>query len=87
MPWEDVQKMLAGGRVVPVDGIARWVAPLRVTKKPDGGLRTVVELRGLSAGIDVEAFPFPTVDVALGALDGLRFVSSVDLHSAVWQVP
>jgi hypothetical protein len=73
--------------VVPVDGIARWVAPLRVTKKPDGGLRTVVELRGLSAGIDVEVFPFPTVDVALGALDGLRFVSSVDLHSAVWQVP
>ncbi len=81
--------MRAGGQVVPVDGIARWVAPLHVTKKPDGGLRSVVDLRGVNAGIDVMACPFPTVDEALGALDGrdLRFVSSVDLHSAFWQVP
>ena len=51
--------MRAGGQVVPVDGIARWVAPLHVTQKPDGGLRSVVDLRGRNAGIDVKSCPFP----------------------------
>ncbi len=52
-------------------------------------MRTVVDLRALNAAVDVEEYPFPTVEETVATPGGrdLRWITTMDLKNAFWQVP
>ncbi len=57
-----------------------------LVRKKDGSLRFCIELRRLNTVTVKDAHALPRIDVSLDSLSGSRWFSSLDLHSAYWQV-
>ena len=67
---KELDSMLAGGIVVPVDEPTDWVNSLVVRKKQNGSLRVCLDLRDLNKAIKKEHYPVPTVESVTTRLHG-----------------
>lgn len=64
-----------------------WSSPVLLVTKKDGTYRFVVDYRQLNKVIKKDAYPLPYVSAILDRLRNARFLSSLDIKSAYWQVP
>lgn len=81
---EEVDKMLALGVIEPSK--SAWSSPVLLVPKRDGEMRFCVDFRKLNAVSEKDAFPLPYISSILDKLGGARYLSSLDLKSAYWQV-
>lgn len=82
---KELEKMLADGVVEP--STSSWSSPLRLVQKPQGGYRVCVDFRQVNALSKKDAYPLPYVSQILDQLRNARFLSSLDIKSAFWQIP
>lgn len=64
-----------------------WASPVLLIKKKDGDYRWVVDLRRVNAVTKADAYPLPRIHDILDQLRDARFMSSIDLKSAYFQIP
>lgn len=64
-----------------------WNNPTLFAPKSNGELRFCIDSRKLNAISKHDAYPLPYISSILDSLRDAKFLSSIDLKSAFWQVP
>lgn len=83
--YAELDDMLSQGIVEP--STSPWSSPIVMVRKPDGGYRFCVDYRKLNKVTERDAYPLPFVTNTLDKLRDARYLSSLDIKSAYWQVP
>lgn len=81
---EELDRMLELGVVEPSQ--SAWSSPIMLLDKPDGSKRFVVDFRAVNAVSRKDAYPLPQVTTILDRLRDARYLSSLDIKSAYWQI-
>lgn len=63
-----------------------WSSPILLVKKPSGGYRFVVDYRKVNQVSKKDAYPIPYVSSILDRLRECRYLSSLDIKNAFWQI-
>lgn len=66
---------------------SEWSNPIVGVRKASGKLRLCLDSRRLNSVSKTLAFPLPYISRILGRLRGTKFLSSLDLSDAFWQIP
>ena len=82
---EELDAMLGAGIVEKSD--SPWASPIVMVKKKDNSFRMCVDFRKLNAVTAKDSYPLPFVSATLDKLKGAKFLSTIDVKSAFWQVP
>lgn len=82
---KELDKMLELGVVEPSE--SAWSSPVLLVKKKDDTYRFCFDGRKLNSVTKKDSYPMPFVDRILNMLRDARYISSVDLRSAFWQIP
>lgn len=82
---KELDEMLKLGVVVP--SRSAWTNPTLLVSKKDGSARFCLDSRRLNACTEADAYPLPLVHAILDRLRNAKFISSIDLSRAFWQIP
>jgi transposase len=82
---EEVDKMLALDIIEPCE--SPWLSPVLVTPKKDGSWRFCLDSRKLNAVTKKDAYKLPLINEILDNLRDARYLSSIDIAKAFWEVP
>lgn len=82
---EELDRMLSLGVVEPSK--SGWSSPIILLDKPDGSHRFIVDFRKVNTVTQRDAYPLPRVTSILDRLRQARYLSSLDIKSAYWQIP
>lgn len=64
-----------------------WSSPILMVPKGEGKYRFCVDYRKLNAVTEKNAYPLPYISTILDNLGSARYLSSLDIKSAYWQIP
>lgn len=64
-----------------------WCSPLVLITKKNGEIRTCFDGRKLNFVTVRDSYPLPRTDCILNRLRNAKFLSSIDLKKAFWQIP
>lgn len=81
----ELNKLLEAGVVE--RSTSPWSSPIVLVKKKDQSYRFCVDYRKLNAVTERDAYPIPYVTATLDKLRNAKFLSSLDIKSAYYQVP
>lgn len=87
-----VQKCIDAGlqKMLDLDVVEKsnsgWSSPVIMVPKKDGTYRFCVDYRKLNTVTEKDAYPLPYISDMLDNLRGAKFLSSLDIKSACWQV-
>ncbi|CAF1361752.1 unnamed protein product [Rotaria sordida] len=82
---DEIQKMMQNNQIRP--STSPWSSTVIIHKKPDGGIRFLVDYRKLNAVTKKDSFPQRTTEELLHRLGGHQFYSKLDLNSGYFQLP
>lgn len=83
--YNELNRMLNLGVVSPSK--SAWSSPIVLVDKPDGSTRLCVDMRKVNAVTKRDAYPLPRVTTILDRLRDAKYLSSLDIKSAYWQIP
>ncbi|XP_050295859.1 uncharacterized protein LOC126735794 [Anthonomus grandis grandis] len=81
----ELEQMIANGIVEP--SISPWSSPIVMVKKKTGEWRFCVDYRALNRVTIKDSYPIPFVSATLDKLRDAKFLSTLDIKSAYWQIP
>lgn len=81
----EIDRMLELGVIE--ESASAWCSPVVIVKKPNGSARLCLDLRKVNEVTKKDGYPLPLVDGLLARLSETRFITSLDLKDAFWQVP
>ncbi|XP_036146753.1 uncharacterized protein LOC118646913 [Monomorium pharaonis] len=83
--YEEVDKMLEAGIIEPSN--REWSTPRVMIKKPNGTYRFCLDFRKLNDVSKKDAYPLPYMNSILDKLRAARYISTIDLSQAYFQIP
>lgn len=66
---------------------ARWLQPLQAVPKPNGNMRICLDARWLNAVTEKNCYPLQNANRILTLLGKARYISSIDMTDAYFQIP
>lgn len=81
---QEVDEMLKLGVIEPCK--SAWSSPVVLVKKKSGEYRFCIDFRKVNAVTRRDAYPIPYVSSILDRLRDARYLSSIDIKSAYWQI-
>jgi hypothetical protein len=76
------------GIIEKVDGVSRWCSPMSFVPKPNGKVRSVVDLVQLNKFVDRPTHPFPaSKDIVSRIPTGSKCFAVFDCTHGYWQIP
>lgn len=81
---KELEEMLANDIVEPSE--SPWSSPIVMIKKKTGGWRFCVDYRALNKVTVSDAYPIPYVSATLDKLRDAKYLSTLDIKSAYWQI-
>ncbi|XP_048511938.1 uncharacterized protein LOC125501083 [Athalia rosae] len=81
----EVDKMLADGIIEPSH--SEWASPVVMVKKPDGSYRFCIDFRQVNTVSKKDAYPLPRMDGILDKIRSARYIFTVNLSQAYFQIP
>lgn len=81
---EEVNRMLKLGVIE--ESESSWSSPIVIVKKANGKSRLCLDSRKLNEVTKKDAYPLPKIDGHLGRLANTKYISSIDLKDAFWQI-
>jgi len=81
----ELEQMLADDIVEPSE--SPWSSPIVMIRKKTGGWRFCVNYHPLNKVTVPDAYPIPFVSATLDKLRDARYLSTLDINSAYWQIP
>lgn len=82
---KELDEMLEKDVVEP--SYSAWCSPVLIVKKPNGENRLCLDSRQLNKITKRDSYPLPRVSAIIDNLKNARFLSTLDLKSAFWQMP
>lgn len=82
---EQLDEMLSLGVVEECE--SPWSSPVLLTPKKDGTLRFCLDSRKLNSVTKKDAYKLPYISEILDNLKNAKYLSSIDLSKAFWQIP
>lgn len=82
--FAEVDRMISLGVVE--ESNSAWSSPMSLVPKAGGKWRLCLDARQLNAVTVKDAYPMPNIDSIFSRLHETRFISSVDLKDAYWQI-
>lgn len=82
---KELDKMLSLGVVSPSQ--SPWNSPIVMVTKPNGDLRLCLDCRKLNSVSKPDAYPLPYISSILDQLRDAKYLTSIDLSAAYWQIP
>ena len=82
---QEVDEMLAKGVIEPSK--SAWSSPVVMVKKPNDTYRFCLDFRRLNSVSKRDAYPVPLIHSILDKLRDARYLSTIDLKNAYWQIP
>ena len=64
-----------------------WSSPVCLVRKKDDSYRFCIDFRKLNQYTKKDAYPIPYVSAVLDRLRNAKYISSIDIKSAFWQIP
>jgi len=83
--YAELDRMLSEGVVEPSD--SPWCSPVLLVKKKSGDFRFCFDGRKLNQVTVKDAYPLPRIDHILDRLRDAKYLSTIDLRQAFWQIP
>lgn len=81
----EVDKMLQEGIIEPSS--SPWSSPIVMVRKKDGSYRFCVDYRKVNSVTVRDAYPLPFISTILDKLRDAKYLTSLDIKSAYWQIP
>lgn len=81
----ELEKLLSQGVVERLS--SPWSSPIILVKKKDQSYRFCIDYRKLNMVTERDAYPLPYISATLDKLRDARYLSSLDIKSAYFQVP
>lgn len=81
----ELEQMISDGIVEPSN--SPWSSPIVMVKKKSGEWRFCVDYRILNKATVPDAYPLPYISATLDKLRDARYLSTLDIKSAYWQIP
>lgn len=81
---KELDRMLELGVVEPSN--SPWNSPVVMVTKPNGDLRLCLDCRQLNSVSKADAYPLPYINQILDNLRDAKYLSSIDLSAAYWQI-
>jgi hypothetical protein len=81
----EVDKMLNAGIIEP--SYSEWSNPIVMVKKPNGKYRFCLDFRKVNSISKKDAYPLPNMNGILDKLRSARYISTIDLSQAYFQLP
>lgn len=81
----ELDEMIRLGVVQPSS--SAWSSPILMVRKTSGEYRFCFDGRRLNEVTKKDAYPLPRVDDILNHLKNVKYLTSIDLKSAFWQIP
>lgn len=82
---EEVDSMLSQGVIE--ESRSAWSSPICLVQKKDGQYRFCIDFRQLNAVTKKDAYPIPYISSILDQLRNAKYLSSLDIKSAYFQIP
>lgn len=82
---KEVKYMLENDIIEPSH--SAWSSPVIMVPKRDGSYRFCVDYRRLNRVTKKDAYPIPYIATILDKLRNAKYLSTIDIKSAYWQVP
>lgn len=82
---EEVDEMLEKGIIGPSHSSV--CSPLVPVRKPDGAIRVCLDSRKLNQITVKDKYPIPNIPHMMARIQKLKYISSIDLNKAFWQIP
>lgn len=82
---KEIQDMLDMGVIEP--SYSSWRSPVLIVKKATGKNRLCLDSRQLNKITKKDSYPLPRVTTILDSLRNAKYLSTIDLRSAFWQIP
>lgn len=82
---QEIKEMLQNETIEP--STSAWSLPVLLVPKKDGSYRFCIDFRKLNKVTKKDAYPLPFISSMLDKLRDTRYLSSLDIKSAYWQVP
>ena len=79
-----LRKLLDIGVIEP--STSEWASPVVLVRKRDGSVRWCIDYRRLNAVTVKDAFPLPLIEECFDALEGVEYLSGLDLASGYYQL-
>lgn len=81
---EEIDRMLSMGVIE--ESTSSWSSPVVLVRKP-GKIRLCLDSRKVNSVTVKDAYPLPFIEGILSRLPRARYISSLDLKDAFWQIP
>lgn len=81
----EIKDMLKAGVIEP--SVSEWSSPLLLIKKKNGEVRTCFDGRKLNSVTIKDSYPLPRTDAILNRLRKAKYLTTIDLRKAFWQIP
>jgi hypothetical protein len=81
----EVSQLLQQGLIEESD--SPYASPVVYVKKKDGSLRLCVDYRAINAKSTGDAYPMGDLSGMVDKVSGAKFISTLDLNKAYWQIP
>ena len=85
--YDELQRMIKLGVIVPVEEPTDWVSSYVAVEKPDKTLRLCLDPRELNKAIKRPTFKLPTTEETLAKISTGKVFTKIDASSAYWQIP
>jgi hypothetical protein len=82
---QEVDEMLKLGVIERAE--SEWNSPYLMVPKKDGSYRFVIDFRGVNARSKRVYYPLPNISHILDSLGNAKYLSSLDIRSAYWEIP
>ena len=83
--YQIIDKPLEEGVIEPLN--SAWSSPVVMHLKPDGTRRACIDFRKINKLTKKDAYPLPNMNEILSKLRNARYISTLDLSQAYFQVP
>lgn len=82
--YEEIDRMLELGIIETCE--SPWASPVTLVRKPNKN-RLCLDFRKINKVTEKLAYPIPNMEGLMSRLSNTRYISSVDLKDAFWQIP